>query len=60
MKNVNYCSLKKKYLAESLSFLGFHYFKDGFGEDTIYKFEDTDNLRLAILELNKLKEKLGK
>jgi hypothetical protein len=59
MEKINYYEVKKKYLAEALSFLGFHYYKDGFGKETIFKFEDTDKFKEAMLGLNKLKEKLG-
>jgi len=50
--------VKKRYLAEALSYLGFRYFKNGFGADTIYSFEDTDKFSKAMHELNLLKEKL--
>lgn len=50
--------VRKKYLAEALSFLGFRYYKKGFGEDTVYSFEDTEKFSKAMKELNQLKDKL--
>jgi len=50
--------VRKRYLAEALSYLGFRYYKQGFGTDTVYSFEDTDKFSKAITELNQLKEKL--
>jgi len=50
--------VKKKYLAEALSFLGFKYFKKGFGEDTIYTFENTEKFSKALHELTLLKNKI--
>ena len=50
--------VKKKYLAEALSFLGFKYFKKGFGENTIYTFENTEKFSNALHELTLLKNKI--
>jgi len=50
--------VKKKYLAEALSFLGFKYFKKGFGENTIYTFENTEKFSKALHELTLLKNKI--
>ena len=50
--------VKKKYLAEALSYLGFRYYKNGFGENTIYTFENTEKFSKAMHELNQLKEKI--
>lgn len=49
--------VRKKYLAEALSFLGFKYYKKGFGEDTIYTFENTEKFAKALHELTLLKTK---
>jgi len=50
--------VRKRYLAEALSYLGFRYFKNGFGNDTIYSFENTEKFNVAMHELNLLKNKL--
>jgi len=50
--------IRKKYLAEALSFLGFRYYKKGFGENTLYSFENTEKFSKALHELNQLKDKL--
>lgn len=52
------CKINKKYLAEALSYLGFRYYKNGFGNDTTYSFERTDKFDQALTELNLLKDKL--
>jgi len=52
--------VRKKYLADALSYLGFRYYKNGFGEDTIYSFENTEKFNKAMHELNQLKEKIRK
>lgn len=51
--------VRKKYLADALSYLGFRYFKKGFGEDTIYTFEKTEKFTKAITKLNLLKEEIN-
>jgi len=50
--------VKKKYLAEALSYLGFRYYKNGFGENTVYTFENTEKFSKAMHELNQLKERI--
>ena len=50
--------VKKKYLAEALSFLGFKYHKQGFGKETTYTFENTEKFSKALHELSQLKRKL--
>lgn len=50
--------VRKRYLAEALSYLGFRYYKNGFGTDTIYSFENTEKFSKAMHELNQLKEKI--
>jgi len=55
-----YYEIRKKYLAEGLAFLGYRYFKEGFGKDTIYKFKNTKEFNIALNELMKLKDKVGK
>lgn len=55
-----YYEIRKKYLAEGLAFLGYRYFKEGFGKDTIYKFKNTKEFNTALNELMKLKDKVGK
>lgn len=51
--------IKKKYLAESMAFLGYKYFKEGYGKDTKYIFQDTENFRNALTQLMSLKEEVG-
>lgn len=46
-KNKRYKEVKNRYLAESLAFLGFRYYKMGYGKKTIYSFEDTESLNKA-------------
>lgn len=58
--NTQYYEIRKKYLAEAMAFLGYKYFKDGFGKETVYKFEDSKELRKALTGLMELKEKVGK
>ncbi|MEL5897279.1 hypothetical protein AAGC94_04245 [Clostridium sporogenes] len=54
-----YYEIRKKYLAEGLAFLGYRYFKEGFGKDTIYKFKNTKEFNIALNELMKLKNRVG-
>ncbi|WPC42929.1 hypothetical protein [Clostridium sp. JS66] len=51
--------VKKLYLADSLSYLGFRYMKftDKFTGDMVYSFKDTDQFRMALNDLLNLKEK---
>lgn len=55
----DYYEIRKKYMAESMAFLGYKYWKDGFGKETIYKFEDTKEFREALTGLMELKNKVG-
>lgn len=64
MKNDTYVKpkqyeIKKLYLANALSYLGLRYWKNGSGEDVTYNFDDTEEFRLALTELTKLKNKLN-
>ena len=54
----NYIEIKKVYLAEALSFLGFHYYKFTNLTETIYSFENTDKFQSAFKELIQLRDKL--
>lgn len=58
MKN-KYYPVHKKYLADSLSFLGLNYilFKDN--DIIYYLFEDTEKFRLALSSLTNLKNQLN-
>lgn len=51
--------IRKKYLAEGLAYLGYRYFKDGYGKDTKYIFQDTENFRNALTGLMELKKEVG-
>ncbi|MBW9170756.1 hypothetical protein K2F43_05990 [Clostridium estertheticum] len=55
-----YYEVRKKYLAEALSYLGMPYMKFNKEDGTIvYSFENTDNFNLALNELTKLKNRLA-
>ena len=54
---MEFYEVKKRYLAEALSFLGFRYYKKGFGENTIYSFKNTEKFSKALNELTILKNK---
>ena len=49
--NDKYCNVEKKYLAESLSFLGFRYYKFTYGSSILYSFENTDKFKKALTGL---------
>jgi len=51
--------IRKSYLAEAMSYLGFHYSKNGYGKDTVYEFENTDQFNKALTGLMELKAKVG-
>ena len=59
MENKQYYEIRKKYLAESMAFLGYKYMKDGYGKDTTYRFENTDQFNKALTGLMELKDKVG-
>ena len=50
-----YRSIRKKYLADALAFLGFRYYKYTNEDGISYSFEDTENLKYAIDSLMSLK-----
>lgn len=52
--------VKKKYLADALSFLGYNYFKNGYGKNTTYSFKKTEDFLRALKLLLALKESVGK
>ena len=53
-----YVEVKKRYLAEALSFLGFHYYKFTNPEETVYSFENSEKFQTAFKELIQLRERL--
>ena len=56
-KKSDYFAINKKYLADGLAYLGFHYMQfidDRYG--LVYSFKDSKELRQAILDLNKLRK----
>lgn len=56
MNKEKYYTIKNKYLAEGLSFLGFRYYKFNDEAGIVYSFEDTEIFRdnlAAILDLKK-------
>lgn len=56
---MEYYIIRKKYLAEAIAYLGFRYYKECEGRDTIYKFNDTIEFRQALTELMQLKKRVG-
>jgi len=58
VENDKYYEIKKKYLAQGMSFLGFKYMKFGFGADTIYGFENTPKFKTALLKFIELRNQL--
>ena len=59
MENNKYYIIRKSYLAESMAFLGYHYTKSGYGKNTTYEFENTDQFNKALTGLMELKDKVG-
>ncbi|NMM64379.1 hypothetical protein HBE96_17300 [Clostridium sp. P21] len=59
MENKEYYNIRKKYLAEGMAFLGYKYFKEGYGKDTIYKFKNTKEFNTALTGLMELKKRVG-
>lgn len=60
MNNKIYYQTDKKYLAESLSFIGFRYYKFNNDKTTnvmTYAFDNTKELRAAIEEIMSLRKK---
>ncbi|MCY6958296.1 hypothetical protein [Clostridium brassicae] len=55
-----YTIIDKRYLAESLAFLGYKYRKNGYGKDTKFVFAETEQFKQALYELLQLKKKVGK
>lgn len=51
--------IRSEYLAKGVSFLGFRYQKQGYGNDTMYVFEDTEPFRNAVDALLELKKIIG-
>jgi hypothetical protein len=49
--------VRKKYLAEALSYLGFRYYKFDEPEYTSYSFDDTEQFREALKDMLRLKNK---
>lgn len=54
---MGYIEIKKRYLAEALSYLGFKYYKFNTPEYTLYSFYDTKEFREALQDMIRLKEK---
>lgn len=57
MTDKKYYAVKKKYLADALNFIGFKYYKFTDNGITSYSFEDTEDFRSALTQLNNLKNK---
>lgn len=55
MNEKKYRSVKKKYLADALAFLGFEYYKFSNEDGISYSFEDTQKLKYAIDALMQIK-----
>lgn len=58
--NDKYYNVDKKYLAESLSFLNFRFYKFNYGDETIYSFENTEKFKKALKGLLDLKRTINK
>lgn len=56
--NNKYTVIKKKYLAEALSFLGFRYFKFNKDGEITYSFENTEKFSKALVKLLQLRDEL--
>lgn len=54
-----YYIIRNKYLALSMSYLGFKFMKFGTGEDVTYSFENTDQLKYAMNKMIELKKELN-
>ena len=50
-------NIKKKYLADALSYLGFRYYKFSNQKTILYSFEDNKIFREALNDLLNLKDK---
>lgn len=55
-----YFKVTNLYLADALAFIGYKYFKNGFGKETTYTFQDTQQIQLAINELINMRKQLVK
>lgn len=56
---VKYTIVKKRYLADSLSFLGIHYMIfDGENGQKLYSFEDNEKYQYSFKKLMELKKEL--
>ncbi|AQS09661.1 hypothetical protein CLOBY_17920 [Clostridium saccharobutylicum] len=55
---IKYKNIRKKYLADALSFLGFRYMKFDNENGKEYSFEDNKKLQYAFEELIRLKKEL--
>lgn len=53
-----YFMVTNVYLAQGLAFLKFAYFKNGFGKETTYTFEDTKQIQDTINTLIKMRKQL--
>lgn len=56
---MTYYNVNKKYLAFSLSYLGFQFYQFTKDSNTIYSFEDTKKFRLALTKITLLKNELN-
>ena len=59
MFKIKYFEIKKKYMADALSYLGFRYFKFNDPEGISYSFEDNEKFREALNDLLGLKNKFS-
>lgn len=50
-------TMENKYLAITICYIGgFKFYKNGYGKDTVYTFEDTDNFRRCMNNIANLKK----
>jgi len=59
MFKIKYFEIRKKYMADALSYLGFRYFKFNDPEGISYSFEDNEKFREALNDLLGLKNKFS-
>ena len=59
MFKIKYFEIRKKYMADALSYLGFRYFKFNDHEGISYSFEDNEKFREALNDLLGLKNKFS-
>ena len=57
MKGIKYYIVKSNTMSKALNFVGFSFYTFNDGEEKVYSFEDTPELREAITILSELRRK---